>query len=229
MAAAIVELDALADAVGPAAQDDDFLLIAGIGFALRLAAHRRLVGRIHVGRQRLEFGGASVDTLVAGMNIERVAGGAHLRFLLAGELGQPRIGEAHGFEAAEALVVLGQAVRFDRSFGLDDGFDLAQEPGIIAGDLLDFRQRKAVPHRLGGVQQAVGRGPRQRGADRGLVVGERDLVKAGEAGFQRPQRFLDATRRRCGRSPLLRPPISSTWSAAARRRGISRRRSGGSW
>ena len=52
MAAAIVELDALADAVGAAAQDDDLLLVAGIGFAFRLAADGCFIGRIHVRRER---------------------------------------------------------------------------------------------------------------------------------------------------------------------------------
>ncbi len=73
VAAAIVELDALADAVGAAAQDDDLLRVGGIGFAHHRAAHRRLIGGIHVGRQRLEFGGAGVDALVAGMDVQRVA------------------------------------------------------------------------------------------------------------------------------------------------------------
>jgi hypothetical protein len=38
--AAIVELDALADAVGPAAEDDDFLRVGGVGLALRACRSR---------------------------------------------------------------------------------------------------------------------------------------------------------------------------------------------
>ena len=40
------------------------------------------------------------------------------RFLLAGQLGQPRIGKAHGFQAAKAFGVLRQAVRCDLRFRL---------------------------------------------------------------------------------------------------------------
>ena len=63
VAAAIVELDALADAVRPAAQDDDLLLVGRLAFAFRRRADRRFIGRIHVGRERREFGGAGVDAL----------------------------------------------------------------------------------------------------------------------------------------------------------------------
>ena len=70
-------------------------------------------------------------------------------------------------QAAQALGVLGQAVRANSLFGRDDGFDLAQEPGIVAGDALDLVQRKTVAHRLRRDPQPVGRGARQRGADGG--------------------------------------------------------------
>ena len=56
--AAVVELDPLADAVGPAAEDDDALALAGQGLVLVL------VGRVEVGRLGFELGGAGVDRLV---------------------------------------------------------------------------------------------------------------------------------------------------------------------
>jgi predicted signal transduction protein with EAL and GGDEF domain len=55
--AAVVELDALADAVGAAAEDDD---LAAVGRRLALV----LVGRVEVGRVGGELGGAGVDALV---------------------------------------------------------------------------------------------------------------------------------------------------------------------
>ena len=58
MAAAIVELDALADPVGTAAQDDD--LAAG----RRIRFTRLLVGPVHVRREGLELGGAGIDALI---------------------------------------------------------------------------------------------------------------------------------------------------------------------
>ncbi len=64
VAAAIVELDALADPVRAATQDDRFLAVRRCGFAFRdLAQGAGLVGRVHVGGVGGEFGGAGVDAL----------------------------------------------------------------------------------------------------------------------------------------------------------------------
>ncbi len=54
VAAAVIELDALADAVGPAAQNHDLLAIARVGLA------RALVAGIEVRREAFELGGAGV-------------------------------------------------------------------------------------------------------------------------------------------------------------------------
>ena len=63
VAAAVVELDALADAVGAAAEDDDLARVGGAALVLGDAAVLDLVGRVHVGGLRLELGGAGVDAL----------------------------------------------------------------------------------------------------------------------------------------------------------------------
>ena len=73
MAAAIIELDALADAVGAAAQDDDLFAVARIGFAVHLAAQRLLVSRVHIGRGRREFRGAGIDALIDREHAEALA------------------------------------------------------------------------------------------------------------------------------------------------------------
>ena len=73
--AAIVELDALPDAVRPAAEDDDLAAVGRRGLALGLAEAGRFVGRVHVGRHRLELGGAAVDPLEHRMHAE-LAGAA---------------------------------------------------------------------------------------------------------------------------------------------------------
>ncbi len=179
MAAAIIEFDALADAVGSAAQDDDFLFVGGIGFVHRQPAACRFIAGIHIGRQRREFGGAGIDPLETGPHIQRVTRRAHIHFLHAGQPGQAGVGKAHRFEAAESLGILRQAAPANIGFDLYDRPHFAQEPGIIAGDLGDLFQRKAVPHRLGRVQQPVRRGASQRGPDRGLVVRQRGFVEAG--------------------------------------------------
>jgi hypothetical protein len=62
--ATVVELDALPDAVGPAAEDHDFLLGAGADF-VELVVVRRIIVR----RVGFEFGGAGVDEAVGGEKI----------------------------------------------------------------------------------------------------------------------------------------------------------------
>ena len=75
VAAAIVELDALADAVGAAAEDDDLLAVGRARLVGDGAGERHLVGRVHVGGGRGELGGAGVDALVDRMDVERSCAG----------------------------------------------------------------------------------------------------------------------------------------------------------
>ena len=79
MAAAIIELDALADAVRPAAENDDLLLVRRRGFVDGAAVKRHFVGRIHIGRRRSELGGAGVDALEHRPHAERAASCARPR------------------------------------------------------------------------------------------------------------------------------------------------------
>ena len=72
--AAVVELDALADAVRTAAEDHDLAVVRGRRLALFL------VGRVHVRGRRREFGGARVDALEDRPHAETVAALAHCAF-----------------------------------------------------------------------------------------------------------------------------------------------------
>ena len=195
VAAAIIELDALADAVRAAAEDDDFLLVGRRRLIDGAAGERHVVGRIHVGRGRSEFGGAGVDALEHRPHAEVAAFLRHGCRGLAGELGEPRIGKAHRLEPAQRAGLAGQALGADFGFGFDDAADLRQEPRIDAAGGVDLGVAHAEPHRLRHREEAVGRRRAERGADRALVValaeaGDGDLVEAGEAGFQRAQRLL---------------------------------------
>ena len=58
MAAAVVELDSLPNAVGAGAKNDDFLFRRRRGFVFFF------VGRVEIGRVAFEFGGAGIDALV---------------------------------------------------------------------------------------------------------------------------------------------------------------------
>ena len=85
--AAVVELDALPDPVGPAAEDRDLGPVGAERFVLVL------VGRVEVGRLRLELGGAGVDRLVDGDDAELLpapADGAPRRTPSCGRARGPR-------------------------------------------------------------------------------------------------------------------------------------------
>ncbi len=195
VAAAIVELDPLPDAVRPAAQDHDLLPVRRLRLVLGLAEARGFVGRIHVGRDRLELGGAAVDPLEHRIDAELVAQLAH--FLLAGRAGhragprraagpsaspgsrpaRPRHGptarpaspgacrKAHRLEPAQSRGIVRQAVGGDPLLLGDDLGDVAQEPRIEMGDRVDFLDREAFAEGLRDLEDTVGRLARKRGGD----------------------------------------------------------------
>ena len=113
VAAAIVELDALPDAVGAAAQDDDLLAAARVGLAVHLAAQRLLVGRVHVGRGRWEFRGAGIDALIDREHAEALALRRHFGLCEPRKPGEPRIRESHGLQAPEGALRVRKAVLAD--------------------------------------------------------------------------------------------------------------------
>ena len=63
VAAAIIELDPLPDPVRAAAEDHHLAPVGNIRLVLGLAEQRRFVGRVQIGRDGVEFGGAAVDAL----------------------------------------------------------------------------------------------------------------------------------------------------------------------
>ena len=190
--AAIVELDALTDTVGAAAKDDDLVLVAGARLALDLIQHGGLIGRVHVGRLRLELGGAGVDTFEHRSNAKVVTRAAHLILVAARQFRQTRVAKAQHFQLTQAGLGDGQAVLAHAFFGLDDLADTVKEPRIKRGCGLDFVVGQTVAHGLCNGAHPVGRRGRD-GGDHGGLVGRAvdfDLVKAGQAGFHRRQRLL---------------------------------------
>ncbi len=71
VAAAVVELDSLADAIRAAAQDHDLLAIRWIRLALRFVA------RIKIGREAFEFGRAGIDAIEHRRDAQFFAARAH--------------------------------------------------------------------------------------------------------------------------------------------------------
>ena len=89
MHAAIVKLDALADAVRTAAQNHDLLAVAGLH--LVVAA---VVGRVVVWRVSLELRGAGIHEAEARHQAELLALGADSVLRLAGQMGDLPVGES---------------------------------------------------------------------------------------------------------------------------------------
>ena len=130
--AAVVELDALPDAVGTAAEHDDLLLVAALALVLLLE------GAVVVGRAGREFSGAGVHQLVHPADAELLAPLVHLALQAAQQVRDLPVGVALLLGLEEQ--VLGQRperVPLDLLLGEDQVLDLLQEPEVDAGALVD--------------------------------------------------------------------------------------------
>jgi len=194
MHAAVVEFDALADAVGTAPQDDHLAAIAGPGFGFPF------VGGIIIGRVGLEFRGAGVHQLVGGQDGEAFAQMTDVDFGPLPGSGQLRVGKAQFLGLAQDgrqfRVVCGQAFGqgkgFQVAFKGHDLRDLAHEPGVDARGLADVLFGQAGHQGLAQDENALGVGAAQAGQD-GFTVwhgGGKVRAESGHAHFQGPQAFL---------------------------------------
>ncbi len=201
VAAAIVELDALADAVGAAAEDDDLALVRRLGLAFRRVAERRSrrsstcrrsARRTRRRRCRCACRPAARPALA---RAARTSASSR-----SGERGQPRVGKARRLQRAEMAGVGGQAVaRAPCSSSATMSAIWSQEPGVDLGRLVRPRRRSgraATPGR----SSAAGRASACRSRRAATLASsplpkplDLDLVEAGEAGLQPAQRLLQAS------------------------------------
>ena len=165
--AAVVELDALPDAVRSAAEDDHLLPRRRRRLALLVVA------AVEVGRERLELGGAGVDALVGRRDRGGAAARPDLALAAAGEAREIAVGEALALEVAQALGrqrVL--ALRLHLVGHRLDLGELGQEPRVDLGQLVDLRHGPAA---LEGAEQrphaAIVRDHEQALEGRELLVG----------------------------------------------------------
>ena len=133
MDTAIIEFDALPDAIGPAAEHDHLLAVGGLRLALIL------VGGVQVRGLGGKLGRAGVDALVHGPQSQRMATGAHFRLGGLGQMCEAPIGETHALELSEFLTrKLAKRALLDRQFGVDDFLDLREKPTIDLGMFVDL-------------------------------------------------------------------------------------------
>ena len=220
--AAVVELDALADAVGAAAEDHHLLAVAD--GADSHSSPRRARGSRRSSTCRacgLELGGAGVDALEDGSTPSVCAARADLVLGLADQVGEARVGEAHAPSArrksAASAARPSSRIRSSTSTisrcwrGTRGRYGQA---ALISSTLRPWRKAWAMTQRRSG----VGRGRAARMTALLPVSGSSahadvDLVETGRAPISRPRRAFCRLSGRCGRWPWPRRPISSGWSA----------------
>jgi hypothetical protein len=137
VAAAVIELDSLPDAVGPAAQNHDLLAIRGRGFALRFVAG------IEIRREAFELGRTGIDAIEDGRHAQlfaRVRGRLHFgRFPELRDLASEM--PALGFAANSASASSSEPAPFETFSNRPTSAQLLEEPGIDRGHFVDLLRR----------------------------------------------------------------------------------------
>ncbi len=150
MHTAVIELDALPDAIRAAAENHDLVGARRIGLAFLF------VRRIQVGGRRREFRRAGVHALESGSQICLLAVLTHDRLLDSKQDRDTAVREALALQHAQAIAPERlQALCAHHVFLLNEIFDLREEPWIDAGQFGDFRTPQADPEGIGDAQQPV--------------------------------------------------------------------------
>ena len=173
--AAVVELDALADAVGAAAQDDHLPAGGRDRFVLLV------VGRVEVRGEGFELRRAGVDDLVGRHDAGRLADAADFLFALAGQKPDVLVGEAHALGLAQGFgpqrAALGVLAR-DHVLELDQLPQVFEKPDVDPGQPADLLRRHPQGEGLPDLEDAL------RGA-RAQVVHERRAAELPMAALSR--------------------------------------------
>ncbi|CCJ77186.1 hypothetical protein BN135_2250 [Cronobacter muytjensii 530] len=187
--AAVVELNALADTVRPAAQHHDFFTIL---VRVRLALF--FISGVHVGGIGGEFRRAGIHTLIDRMQVVLLAQLADFRFTDAREFRKTRIGEAFTFEHPQEIGVQAvNALLGDLFFKAHQLFNLHQEPAVDVGQVENAVNGQARAESVSDVPDTLGARVFQLTTDFGQrfrVIQAHFRVKTGRAYFQTAQRFL---------------------------------------
>ena len=189
MHAAIVELDALADAVRPTAENHDLALVGRLRLALLL------IGRVHVRRVGRKLGGTGIDALEHRTDAELQAPLAHCLLGNAGQLGNTRIAKPLRLmrrtrsSFSPASLPLRSLLRFrqDRRSapGTTDRCPSASQHPRTCSRAAWHRPHTAAAPRPG-MRNSCRKASRSASVSTDLTR----LIQAGIAGFQATQRFL---------------------------------------
>jgi hypothetical protein len=157
--AAVVELDALPNAIRPAAEDHD----------RRFSGARRLalliVASIEIRRGGWELAGTRVDHLVHGAHAQRPPMLPRCLLALAAQRAELRVGEAHPLHAAH-LERVDLAECAIAPLRIEQVVHLIEKPAIDLRELVDLLDRKSALERVLHLEDALGRRLAQRAAQR---------------------------------------------------------------
>ena len=163
MDAAVVELDALADAVGAGAEDHDALFVARLDLGLV-----RVIGLVVVGGLARELGRARVDRLECGHDADTLAMRADGKLVGARQVRDLDVGQAVALGDAHRVGVdLVKRRAAQRLLHGDDVGHARDEEAVDAAGAGDLVHRPAAAQRLAEVVHAL----RRRAGDELLDVG----------------------------------------------------------
>ena len=141
MDGAVVKFDALADADRAGSENDDALVAQGLDFVFGGVAG------IVVRRSRFKFGGTGVDHLEGRRNALFLTEGPYFVFRLAGKAGDDGVGHAVPFSQPD--VVFRKALLLQGFFQVDDVLQLAEEPHVVARNIVNLFFAEAEAQGLG--------------------------------------------------------------------------------
>ena len=168
MHAAVVELDALANPVRSCREDHD----TGLFCLMELRCPSYLIGEVVVARAGSKLACTGIDRLYDRTDSQYLAKGTYDLFLLAREIGNLAVREAHLLCCKHVLCIhAGKATLVDGALCLHDILDAEEEPLIDAGALVQVLDRPATAQRLCNIEDAIRRGARDEVLEVLLVVG----------------------------------------------------------
>ena len=178
VAAAVIELDSLPDAIRTAAENDDLLAVGRRRFVFFF------VGRVEIRREAFELGRAGIDALVdradaarVALLVDQVRGAASVLHLP--QVREPLVGEAHALEFAQFVArrLRPSCAPSVCAWASRNVLQLVQEPGIDLRQVMHLLDRPAMQQRMPHVLQALGmRGDQPLGDDALFDLFRRDAL-----------------------------------------------------
>ncbi len=153
MNTAVIKFNALADAVGTAAQDNHFFSVRHPGFAFAF------IGGVIVRGDRPEFCGTGIHQFIYRNNAKVFSFPFDLLVCQStGQIGQLHVGEPIFFRLFKQILRQVHAGQFQLFFKVNDLLHLIQKPWINGSQLMDHGDGHAVFNGIFDIKNALGIG-----------------------------------------------------------------------